>query len=254
MSEQRLCGCALCQEKGLSIAYGQCHCGCEENTSIISKTAKTIGRIKGEPYRFKCGHGSRRHQPPSYKQLSDLYLRQGMSISDIAKHLSKLSDGEKSPSRWVIYNWLRRKLKEVRTRTDAIKLASRQGKMDFKRMQRASASRRRELIKTGELKVKTSQLHTPRARKKGVKARQKVSNQHYETRRCAVCGESITRIKSLFRGAVAVHAGTCTGKYRGRLSAIKRRRKVSRPIYTNKTTILPDWLTDAERAQLQKEG
>jgi|SRR5579863_2301994 len=42
------------------IPYGYCHCGCGGKTSIINKTCKKAGEIKGEPYRFLHNHRHRR--------------------------------------------------------------------------------------------------------------------------------------------------------------------------------------------------
>lgn len=40
----------------MAIPFGFCHCDCGEKTSLIPKTVKARGLVKGQPYRFLPGH------------------------------------------------------------------------------------------------------------------------------------------------------------------------------------------------------
>jgi hypothetical protein len=46
------------------IPHGFCHCGCGQRTSIIPKTYRARGLVKGEPMRYRKGHHFRRPGPP----------------------------------------------------------------------------------------------------------------------------------------------------------------------------------------------
>lgn len=41
------------------IAYGYCHCGCGDKTSLAKQTSKEKGWVKGEPLKFINGHRAR---------------------------------------------------------------------------------------------------------------------------------------------------------------------------------------------------
>jgi len=45
------------------IPYGYCHCGCGNKTSIIKRTSRTIGHIKGEPLKYIRGHCYKKPDP-----------------------------------------------------------------------------------------------------------------------------------------------------------------------------------------------
>lgn len=42
------------------VPYGFCHCGCGERTTISSYSHAAMGYVKGEPRRYRPGHGQRR--------------------------------------------------------------------------------------------------------------------------------------------------------------------------------------------------
>jgi hypothetical protein len=41
------------------IPYGYCHCGCGEKTTVSKQNHARFGWVKGEPWRFRQGHGRR---------------------------------------------------------------------------------------------------------------------------------------------------------------------------------------------------
>lgn len=51
------------------IPYGYCHCGCGQPTKIIAMNDAKRGRVKGQPYRFITGHGSRRSEKKRYTRI-----------------------------------------------------------------------------------------------------------------------------------------------------------------------------------------
>jgi hypothetical protein len=53
------CGVAGCGNAACPFEYGECHCGCSETTSIAKQSDQKRSFVKGEPYRFKTGHGAR---------------------------------------------------------------------------------------------------------------------------------------------------------------------------------------------------
>lgn len=49
-----------CGDSTCKIPYGTCHCGCNENTTIIQETNSPQGRIKGFPALYRSGHNQSR--------------------------------------------------------------------------------------------------------------------------------------------------------------------------------------------------
>jgi hypothetical protein len=49
--------------RSTEILYGFCQCGCGQRTSIVKKTQRSRGRIKGEPMRYIAGHARRSTTP-----------------------------------------------------------------------------------------------------------------------------------------------------------------------------------------------
>lgn len=46
------------------VPFGFCHCGCGTKTALASRTRSTEGIIKGQPLRFRVGHGNSRGKSP----------------------------------------------------------------------------------------------------------------------------------------------------------------------------------------------
>lgn len=56
-----MCTNQSCCIEGCAIAYGKCHCGCGEDTSVPKETNRSVNQFKGRPILFRHGHnGSRR--------------------------------------------------------------------------------------------------------------------------------------------------------------------------------------------------
>jgi hypothetical protein len=41
----------------MEVPFGFCHCGCGKKTNIAKNTVPRWGFVKGQPYKFLCGHG-----------------------------------------------------------------------------------------------------------------------------------------------------------------------------------------------------
>lgn len=54
-----MCDNPACQASDCSIPFAQCHCGCGLSTNLSPQDHNPRGYIKGVPFLYSCGHGSR---------------------------------------------------------------------------------------------------------------------------------------------------------------------------------------------------
>lgn len=87
------------------IPYGYCHCGCGQKTTIIKKSNKNQGLVRGEPRKFINYHDKRKPLPPLEVKYCECGCGQLAPIATLTNTANGRVKGK--PCRFILGHWAR---------------------------------------------------------------------------------------------------------------------------------------------------